>query len=589
VLVAVLTFGLLQAARAASAGRQGKAALLRAEQRLSLRELDPARADLTTAQQSFERMGAQLDRLGPILTVARFVPVLRSQILAVETLQQAGVTVSQAGQRLADAAHDALRSSQESVPLSAALDRLRSIQGPLGAGTESLKQAQAEVRKLDQRWLIGPVNQAQDDLSERLNRAVDQAGSAGQGLEAVIDFAGGNGPRRYLFLSQNPDEIRPTAGFIGMFGVFSADAGELQLDEFQPIQAFNEQYAHVSIPGSQAGSPFRFSSPPLPQRLSNVNNLPDWPRAARLAVDLWERAGREPIDGVVSFTPAFLARLLAVLGPVEVPDYGETITSQNLIERFDFYTELEETEEFREKKRFVAQLGDLVFSRLLAVPSSSWGDLAAAVGHGFGAREAMAWSTNSRVAATLSERGWDAAFPTFTGDFFYNAEFSYAAKNGRGLRRTFDHEVALRPDGSARITTTMAVTNTEEIGIYNLGSLSYVTLYGPEGASLDPASDPPVSMEPPLNGHPAAGYFLSAVPGGEVRARVVWEARNIARRGRDGTWRYSLWWLRVPDHSGDALNLRVTLPDGWRWKESGPPTRVELTKDLRDSWELRTG
>ena len=66
----------------------------------------------------------------------------------------------------------------------------------------------------------------------------------------------------------------------------------------------------------------------------------------------------------------------------------------------------------------------------------------------------MAWSTDAEVARVLADRGWDGSVPVTTGDFVYPAEFEYAAKHGRELRRTYDHHVALRPDGSARITTT---------------------------------------------------------------------------------------------------------------------------------------
>ena len=532
-------------------------------------------------------MGARLDGMGPILTVARFVPVVRSQVLTVEDLQEAGSALSLAGQDLTDATQDALRSSDENTPLSGgALDRLRTIHGSLAEAVTILRRVQADVDRGNGRWLIGPIDDAHDELSQRLRRVVGRAGSAESGMAALVDFIGGNGPRRYLFLSQNPDEIRPTGGFIGMFGVFTANGGELDAGEFRNITEFSSRYPDALIAGSQAGAPFRFSQPPVPQRMGNVNNLPDWPRSAQLAVDLWERAGLEPIDGVASFTPAFLARLLAVLGPVTVPGYDERVTSENVIERFDHYTELEEAGDFTEKKGFVAELGDVVFDRLVKGPSSSWRPLAEVVGEGFAAREAMVWSRHPAVAPTLAERGWDGAFPESRGDFFYNAEFSYAAKNGRGLRRTFDHHVLLREDGSARITTTVRVRNTEEPGRYNVGSLSYVTLYGPEGGAVQADADPPISTEPPLKGHPGAGYFVDASPGGEAVTRVVWDAPGIARRGSDGRWRYSLLWLRVPDHTGDVLNLRVTLPEGWRWKGAGPPSRVELTEDVRGSWEM---
>jgi hypothetical protein len=131
-------------------------------------------------------------------------------------------------------------------------------------------------------------------------------------------------------------------------------------------------------PPEEAGWPFRFyeaSDKPLDQSLANVNNVADWPQAAQLATDLWERGGEEPVDGVFTVTPAFLADVLGVLGPVEVPEYGETVTAESLIERFDLHTELvEEGQETNvERKAFVAALTEVVVVACSTPPLPSGG------------------------------------------------------------------------------------------------------------------------------------------------------------------------------------------------------------------------
>jgi hypothetical protein len=99
----------------------------------------------------------------------------------------------------------------------------------------------------------------------------------------------------------------------------------------------------------------------------------------------------------------------------------------------------------------------------------------------------------------------------------------------------------------------------------------YITIYGPRDATLDAkASDPPTSGEPAIAGHPAAGWFRAAGPLGQTTLKIVWDAPNVVRKLGDGTWIYGLWWMKLPDHSGDVLNLRVNLPRGWSWKERVP-------------------
>ncbi len=278
-----------------------------------------------------------------------------------------------------------------------------------------------------------------------------------------------------------------------------------------------------------------------------------------------------------------------MLGPVEVPDYGETVTADNLIERFDFHTKLvEERQQSNvERKAFVAALAELVVGRMLEAPASQWRPLAQAVGGSFDAREAMAWVEDPEVAETLARQRWDGALPDIAGDFFYDSEFEYASKNGRDLQRTYDHEVQLRADGSARITTKVTIENTGEPGRFNESSLSYLSLYGPQGSLVDEEASDLTIPEPDIAGHPATGGFRQAPPGEETSATVTWEAPAIARQLDDGTWVYSLTWMRIPDHSGDVLNLEVQLPDGWEWDGPAPPERFELEEDLVGAWRLQ--
>ena len=79
---------------------------------------------------------------------------------------------------------------------------------------------------------------------------------------------------------------------------------------------------------------------------------------------------------------------------------------------------------------------------------------------------------------------------------------------------------------------------------------------------------------------------MDAPPLGRATLTVVWEAKGLLKKRADGTWRYALTWLRVPDHRGDTLALRVDLPKGWKWKAAPPPSRLELDRDVRDDWAI---
>lgn len=584
-------FTMVQVLQAASAGQRGRAALARAEAGLSAGDVAGARQDLASAQRAFTRTSEEMRALGPVAGVARVVPLLGTQVRAADTFADAGSNLSEAGQRLVDVADAILNPADQAVPVSAALDALRSTQRSMAPVVAAIARTSDEVARLEARFLIGPLARARDDLATRLPRIQARATAAEQGLSALMAFAGEQGPRRYLFLSQNPDEVRPTGGFIGTYGVLSADAGRLQLERYDAIESWTGNRPSAEVPPEQVGSPFRYHNPPLRRTLGNVNSTPDWPQVAQLAARLWQAGGEAPVDGVISFTPAFLGRVLSVVGPVTVASYGETVTAANLNERLDLYTQETTPPPGADRKDFVAALAETVMRRLLDAPARQWEPLGRAMGKAFSAREALAWSSDPQVATALAERGWDGAFPAHDGDFFYNSEFQYAAKNGRGIRRVYDHTVALGADGAARVTTTITITNTEAPGPANASTLAYLTIYGPEGGVLDQAASDPFSFrEPPLAGHPAAGWFRAAPPaGGQTTLKVVWDVPALARQQRDGSWEYSLRWMGLPDHTGDVVNLRVELPATWRWKGAAPPGQFSLDRDMRGTWPLVAG
>lgn len=589
-LVALLGgFTLFHVLGAARAGERGRAALIRAEASLSARELKIAREHLAEARAAFTETREEMAALGPVASVARRVPVVGDQVKAVDAFAGAGLSLSQSAQQLIDAAESVLQPADDRLPISDAMKALRRTQESLGPAVAALSQASDDVTSLRGRYLIGPLARARDDLATRLPRIHDRARSADQGLTALMTFAGLSGPKRYLFLSQNPDEVRPTGGFIGTYGVLTGDDGHMKLERYDGIDEWVHGRPAASVPADKVGSPFRYHDPPLRQGLANVNSQPDWPTAAKLAADLWIAGGEAPVDGVISFTPGFMRRILSVVGAVTIPSYGETVTASNFDERIDYYTHRVTPLPGADRKDFVAVVAEAVMQKLLEAPASQWESLGRVMGQAFDAREALAWAVDPQVAATLAERKWDGAFPTHDGDFFFNSEFEYVAKNGRGIRRVYDHQVALTPDGGARITTTLTVTNTEPPDpAGNASTLAYMTLYGPQGAVVDQvASDAFGFEEPALAGHPARGWFRAAAPsGGQTTLKVIWDAPGLLTKQGDGTWRYSLRWRNLPDHIGDVVNLNIELPPGWRWTEGAPPAQLSLDQEIIGSWAL---
>ncbi|HYF27523.1 MAG TPA: DUF4012 domain-containing protein, partial [Baekduia sp.] len=584
VLALLAAFDVYRVARAVHDGTSATDALLRADRKLLELRLDEARRDLVEARRGFASARDRVDAPGPLLLLARITPLVRKQVEGTEAFAGTGEALAASGVHLADTGRKVLLSTRDRRVAPGAMTSRQELRRRLRPDVDAVERATEELAELDGTRLLGPIGAAREDLVRHLPRARERLRDSQDGLTALAGFLGQFGARRYLFFSQNPAEPRPTGGYMGTYGVIRASRGRLSIERYEGTDKWYARHPEAAIAPERAPAPFPFLSPPKPQSLANLNAVPDWPRVARAAMAMWRRGGESPVDGVLSVSTGFLARVLRVIGPARVPGYGDVVTADNVVARMDYYTERRD----RRHKEFVAAVARAVLQRVVSTPASRMPQLALAVGQAFDAREAMAWTTDRGVNAALADRGWDGALRPVSGDFFFDAPFSFAAKNGRGLRRTYDHRVDLAADGSARVRTKVTIENTDPPGLLNLDGLGFVTLYGPRGARLDPsASDEPATLQPPVAGHPAAGWFRAAPPKGRTTLRVGWRVPSLLRRGADGRWVYALRWRRVPDHGGDVVRLRVVLPGGWQWDGPAPPGRIPLDDDIDRSWVAR--
>jgi hypothetical protein len=526
--------------------------------------------------------------MGPLLPVVKVVPLVRIQVRGLETMADVGGLLSSAGLHLTTASDRLLAAKQSDGSLADALPELRAVQGAMHDTVGVLSEARRRTAELDGYRLLGPLGTTRRRLETELVSAEHRAAGADNGMRLLLWLIGSDRPHRLLVFSQNPDEPRPTGGFLGTYGVVEGDAGHVRLDRYGDILKWVKAHPQIGVKPTASPTAFHFASPPEAQGLANVNATPDWPAAADLAMRLWSEAGEKPVDGAFSLMPQTMARIVGVLGPIQMPAYGETVTAANLVARLNFYTHREAVRHNTNRKQFIVDLAHVVVQRVIDAPSTKWLDLGRALAASFGTGEASLWTGDPTTQDLVTALGWSDAFPSTVGDFYRDAEFEYLAKNGSALLRTFDHVVTLHADGSGLSSTTMVLRDTApaEAG-YNDDSLSYITPYGPRFSTLDPSSDKPDATEASLAGHPTVGYLRAAQPLGSMTLHVAFQSQILARPRTDGSLLYTLDFLSQRGHIGDILHITVHLPHGWHWAGKPPPSRVALTGAYRGAWAIR--
>lgn len=184
----------------------------------------------------------------------------------------------------------------------------------------------------------------------------------------------------FLVMFQNNDELRPSGGFWGSYGLLTIQDGNIK--KFSADDVYNldkEAIGKMKI------------VPPLPLKNAfNLENLylrdcnwsPDWPTAARTAQDFYtqesQAANQIPlkIAGVIGITPQIVHDLIAITGPITVD--GSTYNENNFQDLLQYNVEVgfvKNNIPKTERKKIINDVFYVLKGRLEALPLSNLSEI----------------------------------------------------------------------------------------------------------------------------------------------------------------------------------------------------------------------
>ena len=139
------------------------------------------------------------------------------------------------------------------------------------------------------------------------------------------DILGFNGPKNYLLLFQNNNELRPTGGFIGSIGDLTFNKGRIDKIAIQDVYELDGQLRnHVEPPFIVR----RYLQPHLYLRDSNF--YLDYQQAASTSAFLYNlETGKKP-DAVIAIDLQVLEEIMKIAGPVRLASYNVTVDSKTV-------------------------------------------------------------------------------------------------------------------------------------------------------------------------------------------------------------------------------------------------------------------
>jgi hypothetical protein len=322
-----------------------------------------------------------------------------------------------------------------------------------------LRRSTARLDAIDRTWLLPPVAHRLDDFDERLVGAADDAQTAEDVLRIVPGLLGGDGARHYFVAFTNPAEARGLGGLLGNYGELEAIEGEVRMTRSGSTLDIEPPVPGVRVLTGPKEYLDRYGRYRPADYLRDATFSPHLPSVAEVISQLYPQAGGSEVDGVLVLDPYALAALLEFTGPIEVPGYPTTLTSENLadITLKQQYIDFADRNDVR--KDLLVDATEIAFDRLLEGDLPSPGDLIDALGPMVRQRRLMFWSPIESEQSLFTSIHADGTMPAADGqDAFMLVHQNYGnSKIDAYLQRSISYE-AVVDESTGRVESTVTIT-----------------------------------------------------------------------------------------------------------------------------------
>lgn len=447
----------------AEAARAGIDAARAGKPRRAIAHFDESRRRLAQARSVLDR---------PWARAAAVVPGLAHQERALRGMLGDAVDLAAVGARtVRDADVGRIR------PVDGRIDpaALAGLEAPLLEIRKTLRDTGRNLDRLEGTWLVPPLRNARTELRVGLDDAIDDADGALLAARAAPALLGGAGTRRYFVMFTTPTETRGGSGFLGNYGILTADDGRLDLTEFGRNLELTDggDPAQRTLTGlDEYLTRYRTARPTREWR--DINFTPDFPTVAEVVRQLYPQSGGTPIDGVLAVDPRALSALLTLTGPVSVAGLDEPLTADNATRILlrDQYTEFPAIDA---RTDFLAEAARAVTDRLTGATLPGPRALGALLGPEIARKHLLFTTFDESGNALLDQFGTRGGFGPFPGDALALVTQNLGGnKIDQFLHRSLDVRTTLDPaTGTQRSSVTVRLRNDAPVSglpVYVIGN-----------------------------------------------------------------------------------------------------------------------
>jgi lipopolysaccharide/colanic/teichoic acid biosynthesis glycosyltransferase len=587
-----------------------QSAMVRARRATAQLETRTAVAELEIARLAFKRSDDKLSSWPT--SVMALVPGLNNNLEVPRTFAAMGSSLVEAGRSGLDIlATLPTEDGRIAPPLNGGVLELAPFVAAEVPARNLQIQLQESLRELNaspDRFLIPSVADARRRGIALLSEAKTEADTALGALFLVPRLFGADGPRTWVIGAENNAELRGRGGYIGSLGTLTAEAGRMELTDFQPTsnlpplpadesvqQRIDPEYVeqYLALDGSGAWQ--------------NLLMSPDFPTGARMLLGSLEAAANMPADGLIALDPIALSYLLRATGPVEVPGIPEPLTSENIVEWSLNKVYFSSAGANDERRELLSEVATTVWDRLLAGPNLNAQAAAMALTQAMSERHLVLYSTHPEEQKVIEQLGIGGSVDSTDNDYLLLLGQNVAEnKMDYYLTRDIDFTGVLQDDGSLDVSILTTVRNTAPVNTEIPGYVSgvrpdyegrtrdFMALFVPARAEVrDFQKDGKTSIEFSSTleqGKRRLGTYVDLAPGASQTFAYRYRVPDALT---DGAYRLNV--QNQATVTPDTLTIQIQLPERTTVTErkgfpSGTPLLWEgpLASDMELSARVQT-
>ena len=377
----------------------------------------------------------------------------------------------------------------------------------------------------------------------------------------------------YIVWFQNSNEIRPTGGFIGSYGLLTFNKGKLKDLKIDDIYNPDGQILLRNIKTTPPEVILKYLEEDR-LYLRNSNWDPDFPKAAGVFNDLFYKIDGQRVDGYIAVDLKFVEGILKATGPVFLAAYNEEINAENLYERTQYHSDFNYINGSDQKRSFLTILGSKLLEKMFSLPKDKLPSLLAETEKSLDEKHLLISLNDGALNEVLKEKNWSGQVVPVEGDYLYVVNSNLGGtKANYFVKNNVDYEISsMTRDGVLRANLKLTYTHTGEsmawpggpykdhvrVLVQKGAKLTGAEFIGAAGKTVDVFKDIGVGRP---NGYDVFSYDIVVNPKEAVSLVLKYDLAENLNVTKDKS-SYSLYVQKQPGTDADPFNFTFVPPFG---------------------------